>query len=97
VVPLESLDVSIRDYISHQRTVKPYLDGRIEDIAPKRVIKPINPNEPNHFSYINPQEFINLEDEEIISTQIQNTKVTTKSNSLIKYLLMTFCGPFSFF
>ncbi|CAG8577893.1 5'-nucleotidase [Rhizophagus irregularis DAOM 181602=DAOM 197198] len=91
VIPLESLDVSLRNYISDQRTVKPYLDGRIEDIAPKHYIKPINPNEPNHFGYSNLQESINFEDGEVIA---QNTEVTTKSIVFIKYLFMAFYGPF---
>ncbi|GBC07110.1 hypothetical protein RclHR1_07260001 [Rhizophagus clarus] len=91
VIPLEDLDVCLVNYIHDQRIIKPYLDGRIEDVVPKYDIKPINPNEPIHFRYTNLRESIDFKDG---TTQIQNSRVTTRSNVIIKYLLMVFYGPF---
>jgi len=91
VVPLEGMDDNLRNYIHTQRKVTPYLDNRIEDLALKHQIKPMNLHEPIHFGYNNS---LNFQDDEIIIPQFQGVKVKTKSNTFIKVLLKAFCGPF---
>jgi 2',3'-cyclic-nucleotide 2'-phosphodiesterase (5'-nucleotidase family) len=91
VVPLEKFDLILKNYIHTQRTVIPYTDNRIEDLAPKLYIdEPINIHEPIHFGYENSLDF---QDEEIIIPQF-HCGVKTKSNTFLKFILKAFCGPF---
>ncbi|RIB16001.1 Metallo-dependent phosphatase-like protein [Gigaspora rosea] len=52
LILFDSPDRALTNYIQDKKTVKPYLDGRIQDVAPNTNIhSTISPHEPIHFSY----------------------------------------------
>jgi len=88
VTPLEGVDVILRKYIHTQQKIIPYVDGRIEDVAPGTYIKPMNIHEPIHFGYNNSFDFH-------ITPEFQCVRVKPKSNNtFIKFIMKVFCGPF---
>ncbi|CAG8506425.1 18614_t:CDS:2 [Dentiscutata erythropus] len=52
LIPLDSPDIVLTNYIQDKKTVEPYLDGRIHDVNPKpNIYSTVSPHEPIHFGY----------------------------------------------
>ncbi|CAG8489140.1 9278_t:CDS:2 [Scutellospora calospora] len=82
LIPLDTSDVVLTNYIQDKKIIKPYLDGRIQDVSPvTKTHSIISPHEPIHFGY--------FDDDQILS---KNVEIKMGSNKPDKQILFKIAG-----